>query len=95
MEKITCLSVSQVIPVVPAADVVVVGVVAGAVVVAVVVAGVVVTAAVVAGALVTAADLVVVGSDPPEQASVSGTVIPTMTTARITLAIALIVTRKL
>ena len=76
-------------------------VVAGAVVAGAVVAGAVdvtgalVTAAVVAGALVTAADLVVVGSDPPEQASVSGTVIPTMTTARITLAIALIVTRKL
>ena len=62
----------------------------------VVVAGTVVAGAVVVtGALVTAADLVVVGSDPPEQASVSGIVIPTMTTARITLAIALIVTRKL
>ena len=70
---------------------VVVGDMAGAVVVT----GALVTAAVVAGALVTAADLVVVGSDPPEQASVSGTVIPTMTTAKRTLAIALIVTRKL
>ena len=61
---------------------------------AVVVTGALVTTAVVAGALVTAAVFGVVGSDPPEQASVSGTVIPTMTTARITLAIALIVTRK-
>ena len=77
-----------VVPIVVVRDigVVVVGDVAGAVV-----AG----AVVVTGALVTAADLVVVGSDPPEQASVSGTVIPTMTTAKITLAIALIVTRKL
>ena len=40
-------------------------------------------------------DLVVRGSDPPEQALVPGTVIPTMTTAKRTLAIALIVTRKL
>ena len=74
-------------------------VVTGTVVTGVVVTGAVVTATVVAGALVTAAvvtgDLVVAGSDPPEQASISGTVIPTMTTARITLAIALIVTRKL
>ena len=76
-----------VVPIVVAAGAVVAG--------AVVVTGALVTAAVVAGALVTAADLGVVGSDPPEQASVSGTVIPTMTTARITLAIALIVTRKL
>ena len=40
-------------------------------------------------------DLVVTGSDPPEQPSVLGTVIPTMATAKMTLAIALIVTRKL
>ena len=35
------------------------------------------------------------GADPPEQASVPGTVITTMITARMTLAIALIVPRKL
>ena len=74
-------------------------VVAGVFVTAAVVTGAVVIATVVDGALVTAAvvtgDLVVAGSDPPEQASISGTVIPTMTTAKITLAIALIVTRKL
>ena len=40
-------------------------------------------------------DLVVTGSDPPEQAPVPGAVIPKMTTAKMTLAIALIVTRKL
>ena len=40
-------------------------------------------------------DLVVTGSDPPEQAPVLGIVIPTMTTAKMTLAMALIVTRKL
>ena len=40
-------------------------------------------------------DLVVIGSDPPEQALVPGKVIPTMTTAKMTLAMALIVTRKL
>ena len=40
-------------------------------------------------------DLVVTGSDPPEQAHVPGAVIPKMTTAKVTLAIALIVTRKL
>ena len=40
-------------------------------------------------------DLVVTGSDPPEQAHVPGAVIPKMTTAKMTLAIALIVTRKL
>ena len=40
-------------------------------------------------------DLVVTGSDPPEQAPVPGAVIPKMTTAKVTLAIALIVTRKL
>ena len=70
---------------------------------------VVVAVAVVTGAVVTAAvfvlvvvrilsvegDLVVAGSDPPEQVSVLGTVIPTIRTAKMTLAIALIVTRKL
>ena len=40
-------------------------------------------------------DLEVWGSDPPEQGLVPGTVIPTMKTAKRTLAIALIVTRKL
>ena len=40
-------------------------------------------------------DLVVRGSDPPEQAPVPGAVIPKMTTAKMTIAIALIVTRKL
>ena len=64
---------------VPAANVVVVRLVAGAVV----------TTAVAAG------DLVVAGSDPPEQASVPKTVIPIMTTAKMTLAISLIETRKL
>ena len=40
-------------------------------------------------------DLVVTGSDPPEQPSVLGTVVQTMATAKMTLAIALIVTRKI
>ena len=70
---------------------VVVGDMAGAVVVT----GALVTTAVVAGALVTAADLGVVGSDPPEQASVLGRVIPTMIIAKMTLLVALIITRKL
>ena len=62
---------------------------AAAVVVVRLVAGAVVTTAVAAG------DLVVAGSDPPEQASVPKTVIPIMTTAKMTLAISLIETRKL
>ena len=37
----------------------------------------------------------VTGSDPPEQAPVLETIIPTITTAKLTLAIVLIVTRKL
>ena len=77
--------------------VVVGGVVAGEVVVAVaIVTGAVVTAVVVVVMILSVeGDLVVAGSDPPEQVSVPGTVIPTIRTAKITLAIALIVTRKL
>ena len=85
------------------------GEVAGAEVNAAVVAGAIVTASVdvvivvvvvivgltVVIILLVDGDLVVRGSDPPEQASVLGRVIPTMIIAKMTLLVALFITRKL